>query len=317
MLYVYERNRTEPFQQNPLQAARQGNYYSFQNTNGTPDDSVESLLGLVETDAVPIIREMASQDAQLTWEQRARVALFIALQELRVPWARQNVQNLSGDLIQRLAEFRATVPNLLEADLHVLEDQGQAVRGITADSLREFIQRREYTVEVNPIISLITMLRLAALLQGHYVEMKWTVIRGPGAVLFRTSDNPVVKFDTDFGQGFYGGGLYSPSIEVRFPLSKTACLIITHDRERENTWYGLVDRGQESEADELRRAVPHISLLQILDAGVDEINALTARYATRFVYSPVRDARIGELIQGNPQSPTVVTSTTALSTVVM
>ncbi len=301
MLYVYERNRPEPFRQKPQQAARQTDYYSFQKQDGTRDNSVEALLGLVEGEAVPILRDLASKEFQPNWDQRARVALLIAFQELRVPWLRENIQDVQGEIVKWMAKSQASAPGLLESDLRELEERGRPITGVTADSLREFITRGEYDIQVNPAVSLLNMLQLAPLLHGFYIEMKWTVIRSSGRTQFVTSDNPVVKTDPCYRGGFYGVGLYSRTIEIRFPISKTACLLITKDRQREDRWHELINAGRELEARQLRETVPSTTFVQPPDAIVGEINALTIRYAKRFVYSPRRDARITEIIQGEPQ----------------
>ncbi len=308
MLYVYERNRPEPFRQKPQRAARETNYYSFQKPDGSTDDSVESLLGLIENEAIPVLRKMASQATQLSWEGRDRVALFVAFQELRVPWTRENFEGLHGQLIQRLSEFRARIPGLLERDLRELEQKGKDLKGVTADSLREFLERGEFTIAVSPVVSLLNMLQLAPLLHGFYIEMKWTVLRAPGTAFFVTSDNPVVKFDRNYRGGFFGIGLASPTIEIRFPIDKNTCLVITHDRDRQDRWHELMEAGRQTEAAELRQALPRTEFLKVGERVVETINALTIAYARRFVYSSAKDPRIPPMMQGEPQGLRIQTS---------
>lgn len=308
MLYVYERNRPEPFRQKPQGAARETNFYSFQRPDGTTDDSVESLLGLVENEAIPILRKMASQETQLSWEERDRVALFIAFQELRVPWTRENFEGLHGQLIKRLSEFHARIPGLLERDLRELEQKGEDLKGVTADSLREFLERGEYTIEVSPIVSLRSMLQLAPFLHGFYIEMKWTVLRALGTAFFVASDNPVVRFDPNYRGGFFGVGLVGPTIEIRFPIDKNTCLVITQDRDRQDRWHELVEAGRQTDAAELRKALPRTEFLKVGGKVVETINRLTIAYARRFVYSPVRNPQIPPMMHGEPQGLRIQTS---------
>ena len=230
------------------------------------------------------------------------ITLFVALQELRVPWTRQNLGNVYGQLVKRVNESRAAIPGLLERDLRTLEESGETLEGVTADSLREFLQRGEYTIEVNPAVSLRSMLELAPLLHGFYIEMQWTILRAPGTAQFITSDNPVIKFDPNYRGGFYGVGMYSDTIEIRFPVSRTACLFITQDHDRQNEWHKLMEAGKRSEAETLRRRVPTIRFLQASPRAVETINGLTIEYATRFVYSSVRDTRIPRIMQGEPRA---------------
>lgn len=301
-LYIYERNKTLPFRQRPQQAARQTNYYSFRRPDGTLDDSVESFLGLVESEAVPVLRRLASEDIQLDWNDRGRVAFFVALQELRVPWTRQNFHNLYAHLVDWTTKFHARVPGLLEKELEELRQKGEDFDPADAPSLREFLERGEYTVHADPKVSLVTMLQMAPVLHGFYIEMKWTVLRTSHDLPFVTSDNPVVKFDPAYKGGFWGIGVANPTIEIRFPLTKSAMLVIIHDRKREDEWHRLTEAGKEEEARKLRQTLPVIAYVNVRPRAVDTINGLTIVSADRFVYAPKKDPRIPELLKGESQA---------------
>ncbi len=301
MVYVYERNKPEPFKQKPNQAARETNYYSFRRSDGTWDDGVESLLQMVEGKAVPVLKRMAVDDVHVDWEGRNWVALFIAFQELRVSWTRKNFENVYVQLIRRLTELRASVPGQLERDLETLEREGNSMEGVTPDSLREFLRRGEYRLRISPVFSLATMLEMAPLLFSFYFEMKWTILRAPEGSFFVTSDNPVVKFDPEHRGGFNGIALISPTIEIRVPISKSSCLLITHDCKRQETWHELMKAGKEAEAKELRQAIPPTEYVQVDQHVVDTVNKLTVAYAARFVYSAIKDSGIPPMMTGEPQ----------------
>lgn len=302
MLYVHERNRVKPFRQKPKKAARQSNYYSFMKPDGTVEDGVEQLLGLVESEAIPILRKIASNNVQLNWDDRERLALFIAFQELRVPWARQNLEQVYASLVDHVGKFRANIPGLLERDLQELEDRGDSINGVTADSIREFLQKGEYQVEVDSAVSLLTMLQMAPFLHAIYSEMKWVVVRITGNAFFHTSDNPVIKLDPDHRGGFYGIGLASPTIEIRFPLDKNACLVIMQDAARQEKWHELMTSGKTTEASQLRSTIPNIEYQRVNSAAVDVMNSVTIEYATRFVYSMRRDPLISKLLHGEAKA---------------
>lgn len=300
MLYVYERNNPKPFRQKPQQAARQTNYYSFTKADGTVDDSIESLLGMVESRAIPVLKKLASDDLQLNWEARDQISLFVAFQELRVPSARENYQNLLGQLVKRISEISASVPGLLESDIRELESKGESFKELTADSLRESLKRGEYTFKAGQKTSLLAMLTLAPRLHALYREMEWRVIRTPATSPFVTSDNPVVKFDPQHRSGFWGIGMASPTIEIRFPVSKSTFLVFTHDKDRQDTWLKLMDAGKQAEADALRQTLPKITYHKATPNAVQQINGLAIDYATRFVYSSVRNPQIPLIMKGEP-----------------
>ena len=252
LLYVYERGRAEPFRQKPQQAARETDYYSFHNADGLPDNSIEHLLGIVESDAVPVIRKISSGDTQLTWDERNKLALFIGFQEFRVPWMRRQMEGLYGKLVDFVVRGHVKVPGLLERDMERLIDEGHNLEGVSPQSLREFIERNEYAINVSPQASLTTLVQMAPVVSAYYREMEWTVIKCPDSSVFITSDNPVVKFAPESSQLVYGLGIMNPAIQIWFPLSKTASLVIRHDKDRIQKYDDLVQRGDAAKAAELR-----------------------------------------------------------------
>src|SRR2546426_12595139 len=48
MPWVYERNKAEPFRQDPIAVAPRNNYYNLKTEDGKYDDTVEQSLGKVE-----------------------------------------------------------------------------------------------------------------------------------------------------------------------------------------------------------------------------------------------------------------------------
>ncbi|MBI4165281.1 MAG: DUF4238 domain-containing protein [Acidobacteria bacterium] len=302
---IYERNRLVPFRQRPQKAAVQTNYYSFKRQDGTLDDSAESFLARVESEAVPVIRTLASNNIQLNWDDRGRVAFFVALQELRVPWTRQNFEEVYAHLADHLMKFTARVPGLLENELEELKEKGEDFDPADAASIREFMERGEYTVHADPKVSLLTMLQMAPMLHRFYIEMKWTILRTSHEAPFVTSDNPVVMFDPAYKGGFWGVGLVNPTIEIRFPLTKTAMLVITHDHARFEEWHRLMEANNPVEAKTLRQTLPVIDVFDVQPRAVEALNALTIVCADRFVYAPKKDPKIPELLKGESRASKV------------
>jgi hypothetical protein len=119
---------------------------------------------------------------------------------------------------------------------------------------------------------------------------------------FVTSDTPVVRRDPGFKGGFYGGGLMSSTAQMWFPLSKTACLIISHDTEGENRFFKLLAAGRRQEADGVQRALPPIREREARQSLVDGVNHQTITNADRFVFSPFESADIAAKLQGESQN---------------
>jgi hypothetical protein len=299
-LYVYERNKARPFRQTPQQAARETDYYTVRNADGVPDDSIEDLLAAVESEAVPVIRSVCSTDIQLSWEGRNKIALFLGFQEFRVPWTRRQIEKLYGTLLDFAMTGHAKAPGLLEHTMQIMRDQGYDFGSVTAQSMRESIERKDHTIEVSPQVSLTSLVQMAPVASAYYREMDWTVMKCHGKPFFITSDNPVVKFAPESGRPSLGVGIMNPAIQIWFPMSKTTSLIIRHDTDRMRRYNELMQKGETAKAAELRDTVPRITYRKAADPIVHSMNHMIACYATRFVFSPTANDALPDLLRGEP-----------------
>lgn len=300
MLYVYERDRDEPYRQKPERAARVTNYYSIRKEDGSWDDSIEDLLGQVESTAVPLIERLAIADFEPSWNDRINISTFIGFQEFRVPWTRQQMENLYKGLISHMMRFTAAVPGQMEADLERMKAKGIDVKDVTADQLREMIKGGRYEIEVNPAASLMPMLEQVPEVSQIYAQMMWTVLCSREGSLFVTSDNPVVKFDPTYREGFYGIGIMNRYIEIRFPLTRTACLVMTHDHERLQDILELEDAGETVKAGAVRNSLPRTKFVRVGEETAFFINSLTIMHAKTNVYSPTRLDYAPQILKGEP-----------------
>jgi hypothetical protein len=131
--------------------------------------------------------------------------------------------------------------------------------------------------------------------------MHWTVFRATEKE-FVTSEAPVVRRDPGFTGGFYGGGIMSSTAEVWFPLSKKACLLITHDEEREHKFFELLESGKVHEAEAIRAELPEIVGRDIGAQDAQAVNEQMIRNADRFVFSPFQSGDICCLFKGECQN---------------
>jgi hypothetical protein len=137
--------------------------------------------------------------------------------------------------------------------------------------------------------------------------MQWTVVRAIEGE-FLTSDAPVVRRDPGFRGGLYGGGLFSSTAEVWFPLSKQAVMVITHDEPGEQKFFELLAAGRREEAETVRRRLPPIRERSAKKPLVEAVNHQTITNADRFVFSPFESNEISTLLQGESQNMRIVFS---------
>jgi Protein of unknown function (DUF4238) len=125
---------------------------------------------------------------------------------------------------------------------------------------------------------------------------------------FITSDAPVVRRDPGYTGGLFGGGISSPTVQIWFPLSKKACLLIAHDDERKQKFFELLVSGKVQEAEAIRAELPEIEARDVGIEYVQAINEQTILNADRFVFSPFQSNTISPLFKGECQNYRIVVS---------
>lgn len=196
-------------------------------------------------------------------------------------------------------------PGYLEGTLAELKAKGAVDDLVTAAEVRDSSQNDKVKLVARPHAGIDTMVSTAQHLGHFYMQMLWTVFHAVEEE-FLTSDAPVVRRDPGYTGGFYGGGLMSSTAQVWFPLSKTACLLITHDEERERKFFEFFESGNIEEAEAVRAESPEILGHDITAQFVKAVNHQTIVNADRFVYSPSPSDEISPLFRGKWQNYRIV-----------
>ena len=304
-LWVYERNSDKVFRLIPDEAAKRRNYYSIPQREGGFNDIVDTMLTTLEGQAMPALQRLLVGDYKLSIFERALLGHLIAFQEFRTPWARASFQKMEVHLAQHMMRMAAQAPGYLERTLDEFKTKGEVDGSVTAAQMRNFFQKGKLVARPHAGIDMMVTMSQTA---GHfYTQMHWTVFRATDKE-FLTSDAPVVRRDPGFRAGFYGGGLASSTAQVWFPLSKRACLLITHDSERNRKFFELLESGKVQEAEAIRAELPEISGCDINAEGVQAVNQQTIVNADRFVFSPFQSGEISRLFKGECQNYRIAVS---------
>jgi len=304
-LWVYERNSGKVFRQIPDEAAKRRNYYSIPQKDGAFNDIVDTMLTALEGQAMPALQKLLAGDYKLSTFERALLGHLIGFQEFRTPWARASFQKMEVHLAQQMVQIAAQAPGYLERTLDELKAKGDVDTSVTAPQMRDVLRNGKLVAQKHAgIDAMLTMSQTA----GHfYTQMHWTVLRGTEGE-FLTSDAPVVRRDTGFSGGFYGGGIASSTAQVWFPLSKRACLLITHDNERKRKFFELLENGKTKEAEAIRAELPEIVGRDIGAEGLQAVNEQTICNGDRFIFSPFQSDAISLLFKGECQNYRLVFS---------
>jgi hypothetical protein len=306
-LYVYERSTQKMFRSVPDEAAKRRNYYSAPLPQGGFDDTVDTMLTALEGQAMPSLQKLVAGDYNLTTFERALLAFLIAFQEFRTPWTRKIFQKMQEDLTTSTMHMAANQPGYFEKIFEELTAKGQSDESVTPDQLRDALRDGRIKAKAQPHADLHLIAAMGQQIGNIYTRMQWTVVRAMEGE-FVTSDAPVVRRDPGFRGGLYGGGLFSPTAEVWFPLSKRVVMIITHDEPGEEKFFELLAAGRRDEAEGVRRQLPPIRERGAKRPLVEAINHQTVTSADRFVFSPFESVEISKLLQGESQNMRIVTS---------
>jgi Protein of unknown function (DUF4238) len=235
LLFCYGRKKAKAFRAAPEKLAHIRDYHSFRKEDGTLDFTLEERIEQrIESPGIPIIRMLLEGRTSLDTAQRLRLARLIALQNVRVPYERdfmdqQNKGILEGYLADMDEEsLRRGVPvNAIEVAVNTTgrEPKPHEWRLVR----RETVNSELGAIEADPRrFSRESFFELAENLANIISKMKWTVIYGTCGIPFITSDCPVVTRDKN--ERRYFPGLLDLDTEVHFPLSRNAVIRIEHDK---------------------------------------------------------------------------------------
>jgi hypothetical protein len=305
-LFVYQRNSEKMFRSIPDEAAKRRNYYSVPLPDGSHDDRVDVMITALESQAMPSLRKIRARNYKLSTFERALLATFIGFQEVRTPWTRKMFHQIEEHTTTTTMHFAANQPGYLEQVFQQMKAEGNPA-DVTPDELRDALREGRIKAQALPHAGVDLVVSMGTFLGNFYTRMLWTVLRA-GEGEFVTSDAPVVRRDPEFKGGLYGGGLSSPTAQMWFPLSKTTCLIISHDTDGENRFFQLLAAGRKQEAEAVQRTLPPIRERDAEKSLVDSVNHQTITNADRFVFSPFESADIAAKLQGESQNMRMVFS---------
>jgi hypothetical protein len=284
-----------PFRKSPLDAASRRNYYAVRKQDGSWDDSLETLIGkTVEDPGLPVLQKLASGRTRLNWDERDRITLLLALQEMRTPAARERARTSSIMLNDRvIQEIKAADPDQDSVAI-MLGSERKTV------SLDEMVKAHDslcddHAKEIHRIL-----VGAAFRLRDVYRQMKFTVYYATGQQDFITTDVPVVR--VFHSSAPLGTGIDRRDIEIRFPLSRTALLTLTHDLH-------LVEalmRASSSKRSRLLGRLPEVRVQHVSDAEVTAFNKGNARHAHRWMFAPGEINWAPVILSGASAAPTIV-----------
>jgi hypothetical protein len=227
-LWIYSRGKQIAFRAAPENIAKIHNYYSSKRPDGTFDDRVEHMLQThVEDPGLAVIRMLIAGNMNLSANDRARLAILLAIQEYRVPWMRQQMEDFTTGMMERFTRSMLEAPGIAEATLVKLAISDAAGAHAVAETLRAAFRDGNVKVAATPAASLNAMGYALEALFAFYFNMGWEILEDSSGS-FVTSDCPVHRYYVPVRPEIPYSGLLDPRVQVRFPLSSTKMLVLRH-----------------------------------------------------------------------------------------
>jgi hypothetical protein len=295
-LVCYGRGGKGPFKSSPEDLACQRNYYALRKEDGTWDDSIEKLIAsTVEDPGLPVIQKLASGKTRLSWQERNRIALLIAFQETRTPFARERARGFSKLLNERILQaVRSADP--LQDSINLIGESGAA----NSVSLDQIVKDHEVLCDDHAMEIHRSLTGGALKLADVYKHMKFTVCYPAGNEEFITTDTPVIRVFHDAEP--LGAGLNRRDVEVRFPLSRKAFLTLTHDT-------ALIEKLTHASGAKKSRqleALPEVRIKRVSDSEVSALNKGHARHAHLWLFAPAELNWVKDVLSAASAAPKIL-----------
>lgn len=195
-IHVYDKWERRSFGTNPRNVAAERGFYDLEVETGEAA-SLERLLGRVEGNAASAINEILEREAIgfLAPHQRGAIAVFVAVQFMRVRAMRELYKDMSQKLVERLSEMAGPDAELPPDVVPATDDDAK-------------------------LMGMKLMLDAPNSLGPILLSMGWLLFEAPTDAPFWISDNPITRHNTKHQDSPYGNlGFGSEGIEVYLPLS--------------------------------------------------------------------------------------------------
>jgi Protein of unknown function (DUF4238) len=229
-LACYSKSRDTFFTASTKNLAAIGHYYTWRDS-GLDDALVEKGFAMLDSRAAEVLPKLERGGrAKLSGTEPNVVATYVAMQQGRVPAARDVFQELIEHIGARGAEAALAAP----FDDRRITQAIEAGFGSTREEVDELRRRALEAVrsgEIKITMDHIVTASVAAMAAERAVpileSMHWLVVYPQPDSEFVISDNPVTLFSDETPHGLPLSYL-TLDIEVAIPLSSRAMLLMTH-----------------------------------------------------------------------------------------
>jgi hypothetical protein len=231
-------------------------------------ESFENFLEEIEGQCNPAIEKVRNRNVP-TFEERKKMALYLAKFHKRLPAYRQKLQKMLPASAEKLISDPKTYEDLKAQGIAATPELvRQAVEGPLGDP--------SYTKMTH--LNSLGAIRSSGIMDA-LLSMDWRLYVAPGGVPFISSDNPIFYFEHL--------GLKNERAEVTFPVSSEVCLVLSHHRSSG----GGLHRATPRDAHQINRRTASQAVAQVYAKTREEwiVNLLNRdRHLLRYLFPPPR-----------------------------
>ena len=256
---VYDREKNEYREQAIGNTAVQKDYYTVIDASGGKNRQLEGILAGIEGKAAEAIR-LADQRATLTDEQRAALAVFVALLKVRTPNFEKSFADAQDQLFKKVLKTTMNSEERIAASIAAYEREKGTKLPLAPKELLELFQGGQFRIEPHRNQRVALMIELSSEFALLLAQMDWVFAHAPDDSQFITSDVPfgIIPPKDWKREGLLSGvGILTPGAVKAIPLTGTTLLL-------------AMDRGN---------IVRHVEMPQ---AVVHEFNLAVAARTERF-----------------------------------
>jgi Protein of unknown function (DUF4238) len=225
-VWVFDRQENLYNHQHVVNTCVKKDFYTITGPDGAKSDKVEQMLAnMVEGPMKRIIDRLDKKNLNWEGEDRAILALFVALLKTRNLAFDRDQSEMGEELLRWWAKAKHPSPEAVEEHLRKFEGEtGEEMADVSAQDLFEMIRDDQYELKNPRQNGIKMMLDLSLEIAQYLFRLNWEVFSAPKGMSFVTCDNPFTVVPPPFfDSSLEGYGIMAPGASTVVPLSsKTA-----------------------------------------------------------------------------------------------
>ncbi|MEO8155140.1 MAG: DUF4238 domain-containing protein [Rhizobacter sp.] len=226
---VYDREKDEVRVQQPVNTGVIGHFYTMEDAEGRQRFELEQLLSEFEGKASPGIKKLAARE-QPTDQERADLAIFVALAGFRTPDIIESLKLFNSGLVSDIAKRMFANVDQVKETMRGKPGAPTSEQELEQEAreMVEFAQSENYEVTTNHRWAVGMAMQMAFKVAPLLAGRNWLIVhRSNDKMSFVTSDAPVVLSTVQPRRpSFYGIGFGSADAMVVFPLTQSCALVM-------------------------------------------------------------------------------------------